>query len=110
MPAADMTLYAVWYQLFYWTSNDSSEIIKGNPVNKALASKWNSLKNIVKTYVNTSFTYSNTSPNSKMVASDFNQVLEALDSSDTVSKDAVITSNKFITIRELVNSKAHYIK
>ena len=110
MPAADMTLYAVWYQLFYWTSNDSSEIITGNPVNKALASKWNSLKNIVKTYVNTSFTYSNTSSNSKMVASDFNQVLEALDSSDTVSKDAVITSNKFITIRELVNSKAHYIK
>ena len=103
-------LYAVWYELFEWTSDDSTNIVAGKPTTNALASKFNELQNKVHDYINNSYIVNNVSSGNKMTATAFNGVRAYLTSVSSVTAGNPISAqNSFIAIKNALNNNAHYI-
>ena len=107
---ADTDLYAVWYDLFKWTNDDSTNIVAGKPTTNALASKFNELQNKVHDYISNSYTVVNVSSMDKMTATAFNNVRAYLTSVSSVTAGNPISAqNSFIAIKNALKNDAHYI-
>lgn len=107
--SANITLYAYWYTNFAWSN--ASLFATGQPVNKALASEWNTLQNNIKTYVKSTFTPTTASANSKITAASLNAAINAVDSSiGTVTAGNKMTEfSKLTQLATQVNTKAEML-
>lgn len=105
----ELILFAVWYQLFSWTSNDAANIISGNPTTTALAVKWNAYANAVKSYISSSYSTSTKFVGYPMLASDVNNLPSGL-SVGSVTKGAVVNASKFTELKTKLNDNATYLK
>ena len=106
----DLTLYAVWYENFVWTSKDSDNIKTGQPTTNALASKWNTLESNIKNYYDNSYTPSAVSANGAMVASKFKTAADKIGASMTTSTaGTMIEAVDFNTIATKINDVAYYV-
>ena len=108
-PNSSVTLYAVWYENFKWTSNDTTNIAAGKPTTNALASKFNTLQDNIHNYVDSSFTKTTVSSKQPMTATIFNAAATKLEVAN-VSAGAKILANKFTAMKTAINNQARYLK
>lgn len=107
---ADVTLYAVWYTNFSWTSDDSIYIASNQRISYATAEKWNLLQNNIKNYVDSSFTVTTASAGSVIEASKVVAAANKLGvSTSGVTKDTVMYPRVFNDLRNQINAQATYL-
>ena len=108
-----VTMYAVWYQNFSWTSNDSTNVTANKPISNATASQWNKLQDNIKKYVDSSYTKTTKSAGDKVVASEVKAVAQKLAVStaeqNKIVQNQVIPASVFNALTTQINSKAEYL-
>ena len=113
----DATFTAIWYDYFYWTTNEASDAINiasGKPITNALASKWNTLKSNLITYVDSNISVGgNVSSGDEIVggsSSQFSIVVNRLGVSMTTYQTGdPIYAIDFIGVRDALNAQARLL-
>lgn len=90
--------------LFYWvsSSSDSTSIAAGKPVTNITASKWNTLNSYIKSYINTSYSYTTVSAGTTMTRAIIKQAADQL--GVTLDSAATIKASYFISLRDKYNA------
>ena len=123
LPATgNLTLYAIWYEIFVWTSNDAVNVIKDKPINTATASKWNELETKIKNYVNSNYSPTPVTTGAKIqlgtTSTYFKKAVNALsgaavDPSGVKSGDVIkatnFNSSTLKSIKDALNENATYL-
>lgn len=112
-----LTLYAVWYENFKWTDNDSTNIIAGKPTTNATADTFNyDYQMKLRHFVDSTYTPTIVSSGGIMAASTVNSIHNILSNVPTVTSGNIISATTFssdnnliYTLKSELNAKAKYI-
>lgn len=101
--ASNVTLYAVWRPLFYWTGNKNIILQKNNLINTYINStNVNTFQNLLKNYIDSTYNISTINQSTK-ITKDFYNIMAALLEITLLNANDKITAQHWINLQDAYN-------
>ena len=101
---SNVTLYAVWRPLFYWTGNKDIILQKNNLINTYINStNVNTFQNLLKSYIDSTYNISTINQSTK-ITKDFYNIMAALLEITLLNANDKITAQHWINLQDAYNN------